>query len=361
MNVKIITNTIELENIQEKWNVLQERSMSTFYDTYQFKSAWWSSYKDDSDKSLFVITVFENDKLIGLAPLLISSKKENFISYKELEFLGEGDYRNVLIDVNNNSFKILNLIFKTIEDNKDKWDRVNLTHISNNTDLAKYILTQTKYNKYLKYLVECPILNFNKYFNFEEYKKEFVSSSANKYRNKLKREIGYRFKVIKENSIFDEIVELHKKEQKYLNYKNKSKNRYSLYEDPKRYKYIEELYSKSQDIITFIIEDMDGNIIIYDTCYLWNKVLHSWNMAFDPKYQKYNVGRIINFEIMMYAFENKEISMFDFGCGRYPWKFEWTDEVVFNYQLDIWNNISLYRKVNIIKQVKNLIKSIIKK
>ncbi len=56
-------------------------------------------------------------------------------------------------------------------------------------------------------------------------------------------------------------------------------------------------------------------------------------MGINPDFMNYRVGKIINFEIIQYLFENSEEMIFDFGSGRYPWKFEWTQNYKIVYEL----------------------------
>ena len=50
------------------------------------------------------------------------------------------------------------------------------------------------------------------------------------------------------------------------------------------------------------------------------------------------------YEMFKYAFETKKFKRFDCGTGRYPWKFEWTNDFNLLYQLNIDKPRSKYLK-----------------
>ena len=186
-----------------------------------------------------------------------------------------------------------------------------------------------------------------KFNSFETYEKEFVSSKDRKYSNGLQRKIGYNFKAISNDNeeVYEEISQLHINEQNYLVRNKGRKERKSLYNDQFYSEFVKKLYNNNSKVITFKIEDTSGNLLIYKTCYLYKRVLYSWNTAYNPKYENYQLGRIIILKIAKYVFENNIADIFDFGAGRYSWKFEWTDDFIFDYKLDMWNEKTLKGKL----------------
>lgn len=353
MESKIISKFEELEDIREEWKELELNSDITFYDTFNFNYNWANSYKNDNSKELFVICIYDNKKIIAIMPLVIQELKKKFVKYKELNFMADADYKNVIVDKRYNINKIHNIIFDLIKRNDYRWDLLNLNHISEKSYVFKFLLKNTYYNKNLKMSMECPVIFLDKYTNYDNYKHYFSNSHVNKYRNKLLREVGYILNVVRDDSMFDSMVDTHIKEQSYMNEKYNNKDRYSIFNEKDKLNYIRDLYKKSKNTITFIIEGHDKEIIAYSTCYIYNGVLHFWNTGFNPKYEKYSVGRILKLEIIKNVFENRYGNIIDFGCGRYAWKFEWTDDFVSNYNLKIWGTS---QKVKLIKGIFKLAK-----
>lgn len=350
MQTKILTTTNEFFKLKGDWERLQEQDDNvTYYSSFEYNWTWWEVYKNDKNKELFIIVLEINGAVIGIAPLIIEKINKKILAYRRIKFLCRGDYLGIIIDRSSNIKygTIIREMFNFIESKNKYFERMTLTHIKYDSRLSAYLLKNKKYNENFKYLIECPILKYQKFNTFDTYKKEFVSSSAKKYSNKLQREIGYSFKVVSNDNeeVYEKISQLHINEQNYL-VKNKGrKERISLYNDKFYSEFVKRIYYNNSKVITFKIENGNGDLLIYDTCYLYKRVLHSWNTAYDTKYESYNLGKVINFEIVKYIFENNIADIFDFGAGGYPWKFEWTNDFVFDYQLDMWNEKTLKSKL----------------
>lgn len=342
MQTRIITSTEEFYRLKDHWQELEQQDPdSTYYSTFEFNKTWWDVFKETKDKSLFIICVYNNGKIVGIAPLIIEKHKKNIFSWNVLKFLGWGDYLGVIINRKENSeLTIIKEMFKAIENFKDKWDRIQLTHIKHNSFLAFYLLKSREYNENFKYLTECPCVYFNKYESLEKYKITYYVQRIRKLNNKLMREKNYKFKVIhnKEGDhIYDLISGIHKKEQKFLIHEKNRKERRSLFLDKDLSKFVKNIYKNNSKVFTFILEDNNEKVMCYDTCYLYKRVLHCWNSGFDTDLQKYSVGKILDYEIIKYIFKNRVADVFDFGAGRYNWKFQLTKDFIFDYKLDRWN------------------------
>ncbi|MGL5901209.1 MAG: GNAT family N-acetyltransferase, partial [Cetobacterium sp.] len=338
MNVEIITEIGELRKIKEEWQELEIKEKdTTIFQTYLYNSIWWESVKDFNEYKLNIIVVRDkNLNILGIAPLILEEEKKMFLKIKTLKFMGWGDYLNFLIlSKNTNVGKVVSKIFDTI--NNLKIDRVILTNIDINSNFGNVLRKNERYNKSLEFLTECPQIKFYKYNSLSNYREKFNYSSLNNLKNKLKKD--YSYKLIVENNMkkdrFKEISEIHKNLQVFLNKEKKSKNRKSLYEDSRRGYFLEKFYNKSDKILNFLLIDIDDNIIAYETCYINGKRILNWNMAHDSNYNAYSPGRIINLEIIDWFFkqDNFQDYIFDFGCGGYSWKFQWTDDSTSVYKL----------------------------
>lgn len=357
MQNKIITTIDEFYSLEDDWKELQQNDKDvTYYSTFEYIKTWYDVYKSEQNIKLFIVVLYENKKVICIAPLMIFKRKKGIVNINILKFLGAGDYLGVIIDRNYNNKQVcIKEIFKILSNNNQHFDKVELTHIKHNSELAAYLLKSDKYNKYFSYLIECPYVNFSKYHTFENYIKNQIKLSQIKYYiNKLKKDTGYCFKVVygNENNIIDTVAKLHKFEKQYLIKVKQKYNRKSLFEDERRYEYIKNLYSNYGNAITFIIEDKNGEMLIYYACYKYKNVLHFWNTAYNPVYEKYDLTKVLNYEIFKFIFENKFVGLFDYGAGRYPWKFKWTNDFIFNYQLVFWNEKN--KKIGVLSKIYRL-------
>jgi hypothetical protein len=206
------------------------------------------------------------------------------------------------------------------------------------------MLRKEDYNKRLNYFTECPQIKISEYNSCEDYFKKNGPKKIKTYSNKLMRDHNYIFEIIRDGSIYSTISQVHIYEQKFLNSENGDKTRRSIFESRDKH-YIERLFKNSNDTITFLLRTKDREVIAYNTCYVFNKTLHSWNIANNPTYYKYSPSKVLYYEIISYIFEKRAFDVFDFGAGRYSWKFEWTNNFILNYKLDYWNTSTKNGKI----------------
>lgn len=320
MKVEIIKTTYEIQKLKSEWEELENiEKETTIFQTFLYNYTWWETIEDLEKYQLSIIVVREdNGNLLGIAPLVIEIEKKLFFKIKVLKFMAWGDYLGFLLKTDNtNTGKIISKIFETIE--KLNIDKVRLTNIDINSILGKYLKKHQKYSYLMEFPVECPQVLFNKYENFNKYKEKYNYNSLNNLRNKLKKESNYIFIVDYSNKYFDEIRKIHIDLKNFLNFDNKNSKRKSLFENIEKNNFLKSYYSTSKNLFSFYLMDKNYKVINYAICYLKNNRIINWNVGHVPAFSKYSPGRIINYEIIQWGFEqnNKDL-IFDFGCGGYP-------------------------------------------
>lgn len=349
MIIKVITDQEGLLTIKEDWEKLEKQNASmTYYNSFHFNYTWWLTYGKDPNRQLFIICCCDNHRMVGIAPLMIESCKR-IIRYKVLKFMGRGDFLNFIIDPGgNNELAIIRQLFAAIEANASQWDQMQLTHIPDQTMLLWYLLKSVNYNPSVTFLSLCPRIELAHYGSFEEYATEWVSAKASKHLIKLQKEVGYRFKVVNNKddyNVLDAIAETHRMEQHYLNTEKQRSERSSLFDDPEKMEFLTRLYDRNEHVVTFLLETNDGEMITYQTCYLFQDKLHVWNIGYNPKFRQYNLTCVRTIETLNYLMSNSVGYIFDWGAGGYPWKFEWTDKYTVNYLFTKWNPASKRAKL----------------
>ncbi|AHM57166.1 hypothetical protein EAL2_c18850 [Peptoclostridium acidaminophilum DSM 3953] len=344
MEYKIITSIDEFYGLKHQWERLQEiDDEATIYSTFALAKAWCEAHRDCESMELFIICIFQGVDILGIAPFAIEHHNKWGLNYRELVFLGMGDFLTVLVDESKeDAMSIFRKIFTVVEENSSLWDKMSLNNIINNSKLGYFFLRSRKYNEHLgysRYNLECPNLLFDKYESFDRYRDSLIPKSIKRNMKKLKEITDYDVEARSDKNVYELMARMHINEQEYL---RKSKNRLdrkSLFADSRRAEFIRNVYGESDNLITFFLKSKnhDGSNIAYEACYIYKDVIHSWNSAYDPEFEKYGVGSVLSLEIIRYCFENKIAAKLDFGCGRYPWKFDFTDSFTSLYQLELWN------------------------
>ena len=340
--IKIVTKMEEFINMKEDWERLEKLDLDvTYYSTFHFNYCWWLTYGQDKRNKLFIICCYRDNKIVGIAPLMIREIDKKIIKCHELCFLGKGDYFNFIVDSSKfSSLAIIKDIFNAIEENSDRWDRIELTHIQKDTQLLRYLLRHDKYNPHINYLTSCPRIDIKDFTSYEQFDKEFMNTKMRKKHEKLRNQTGYRFKLVtgSQDDIYERISQVHKMEKQYLQREKGKSERKSLFENKNNEEFLKRLFKDNDQVITFYLETEEGEMIIYNSCYLYGNVLYGWNTAYSPKYSHYHgVSDVIMIEMIQYLFKNDHGDQIDFGAGSYSWKFRWTSRFSVSYSFSMWN------------------------
>jgi hypothetical protein len=103
MNYRIeVIDTMEaFGKLSKQWNDLLALSRAdTIFLTWEWLYSWAETFMNSSDQ-LYIITVYDNEELIGIAPWIIRRTRFLGLSLKQIEFLGTpeagSDYLDVII------------------------------------------------------------------------------------------------------------------------------------------------------------------------------------------------------------------------------------------------------------------------
>lgn len=335
MDVRIVSTTEGLEDLQQPWERLEQQDPdTTFYITFRYIKAWWDSFCAKPGLKLHIACVLHNQAVVGIGPLVVTEQRKGPVILKMLEFAGRGDYFNFLVDRTLNPQTIIKYIFKALEENGD-WDIVRMTNIPGHSQLAAYLF-KSKDNPYFRHQIENPYADLSGYSDFAGYKAGNLPTKVIKLRNKLEREVGFQFQAVPGNrdGIFARISQLHRLEKQYLVKQMGKSHRHSLFEDKYISQFVRKVFEGTDNVLTFVYSDREGNMLGYKTCYLFNRVALSWNGAYHPEFNKYSIGKIFYHDILEYIMDNKLADCFDWGAGRYQWKFEWTNTFTSTYKYE---------------------------
>ncbi|WP_109473113.1 GNAT family N-acetyltransferase [Ornithinimicrobium cavernae] len=341
MEVRVITSSEELAGLGAEWEELEARPHTPYYVRHRFVTAWWNSYRQAPGYRLHVVTVRQNGRLVGIGPFAIRPEQRSGQPVRVLRWASHGDYLSLLhADDSHGSTArpevitqlILQELTRLVDDGTVV--SVHLTGIPSESDFAWHVRKSQDYHQRLAFLVENPYLDLSDGYT--------TPSHTTKYRNKLLREHELTFAVFHgaEHQILERIAAVHVAEKQHL-VEHGRDERHSLYEDPRRLEHIRGVFEGTRDAVTFAyVEGEDpatGTIAAYRTVFRDAGRLLSWNSAYLPAYERYRMGKVLQLRILEHLCgpegEDLGVQEFDFGAGRYPWKFEWTPSLRATYRL----------------------------
>lgn len=352
MEIDIITTASGLDLIRVEWEQLEARDPhATYYVTHRFVSAWWDAHQHSPEIDLHVVCVRNNQQLVGVAPFALRTRGRDGQTRRALTFASHGDYLGVLVAPEEKSDSVLKTVMAAVEQHEG-WDTVALRNVPAESPLASFLL-RSDYNKAFTFHIENPYIDLAGFDSFEKFAAERLPSKVRKYRNKFLRECNATFRVAQgdEGGIFDRVAELHQREQQFLADTQARHERYSLFADPLRAPHIRHLFTHTNDAITFFYESDQGELLGYRTGFQHGRTLLSWNSAYHPDFSQYRIGKIIQYDVIEHVLTHDLADVFDFGAGRYSWKFEWTNRFSTTYKLQLKRPRSSERRADETKQV----------
>lgn len=361
MVIEIITEESQLLAIQNEWERLSVNSECTYYDSFEYFYTWWISYKTNQDQ-LFVICAYENKQLIALAPFIKRKRKSwktCFQTIQYIEFIERGDFHDILVhSAADRQYKILKKIFDTAL--SSEYNILKLLRINPQHWMGYYILSDKQLSAHFTQAYMCPYIKISDYKDFNSYLMNFNQPQTVKQcSKKLASDTQYYMDTLNAGEdLYKLISTLHKEEQAYLREKKGIKKRLSPFENQDNI-FLSKLQKKSPYVKCFVLMSSQGEIICYNSCYIFNNCIHSWNIAYNPKFASYSPGKILYYSILQHLFSIPEFKdyTFDFGSGSYPWKHYFTRTTVINYNIHM-NNPNNKGFIKLLCNIKTLLNKI---
>jgi CelD/BcsL family acetyltransferase involved in cellulose biosynthesis len=323
-------NTREgLEGLRGEWNrLLTVSEVNTIFLTHEWVTAWWRGFGEE--KKLFILLVKDNERLIGIAPLMIEDRKIRFIGAPM------SDYCDFIVSEAKEA--VLGEVYKYILKGQRTWSNISLEEIkesSSTIPLSLRILpTLTKYFD-VSFSNPCFSLNM------EGMTADNINTLTNKkslrrYINFFSRNGGvHLYKVEgldRVHAVLDILFEQHSKLW--------GKRGMSSMFNEKRYKeFFRTLARELQISGNFDICALNFNdkIIATHLGFLYNKVYLSYCQSHDAAYSTRSPGIILQ-KLFIKRFFDEGFSEVDFSRGAEPYKLRFANRRRSNFTVTIYRN-----------------------
>ena len=183
IKIELITKTEALEELRTDWgNLHHQCTPHDIFLTWEWLSAWWITYQEG--KALWLVTARdESDTLVGIAPLMLVTQRENGISLRILRSLGypNSDVGGFL--VREGDARTLEALCNFIVQRKADWDAVELNEFQSDLPATRSIL---EYFQAAKLNIQTKA-NLHYYLPIEGTWDDFFKRLSAKMRQNLKR------------------------------------------------------------------------------------------------------------------------------------------------------------------------------
>lgn len=329
MKTQLFTKYEELKKISERWNqlVLNSDDPQIFY-----LWDWVDTYLDRSlskNDEIFIVTVWDDSELIGIAPMKIIRKnlgvcKQRILTNLLSEYV---DYSAFVIDKNVKAIEVLKKICDQILEYKKKWDIIQLDNFNSNCKTAwllKDIMTYKGFVDVSRYVnVTAPYLD---YIDYDRVFDKKHLSDMSRRKKKLEKEAQIEIVVGSEinNEIWEKLVTFHKENYKGVGFSHRICQLF-----------YGKLISRQEmaDKIEFSYFVVNKEIAAVHFGFIYADRVYYYVPSYNKNYSKFGVGNLLLKEIIDH-YREKGYKTFDFLRGSENYKNVWTDKCQFNFSFN---------------------------
>ncbi len=316
--IRLITSTKEFESLHNQWNsLLDQNHIKSAILTWEWLFAWWTVFGEK--KQLWIVTVWENENLVGIAPLMLEKRKKNGLPLKTLCSLGAptNDIGGYLVRKQDND--VLTAINDYILHQKLEWDLFELNEFKHDS----FEIAPTRKIFQTSNLLLIDETNEHYHVSVEGNWDEYYESLSKKFRKNLRRaqrnsqKLGdVEIRHYKGNEIrweiFEDMIEV-----------NCHANFPRVCDSKKEQAFLEKLHKTASQWLTVYLLYADGKPIAYEYGFLYNNRLEDWRAGFDTRIDpSISIGKFMALNILQDAFDNS-LSEVDFMRGSHDYKREW--------------------------------------
>lgn len=369
LTIRVITEENEFAALATAWNSLLVNSYANnIFLTWECIFSWWQAYR--TNKKLLVIAIEKNKELIGLAPLYITKARFFGIrKLKHIEFIGSTgascEYLDFIL-LKGREQECTFAILDTICGLKEiKWDVINLLSIKEDSQNLAWI---KKYYSEKMIPYSCYGLRESFYIPIPETMDEFYKTLSRDRKNKFKRS-----KAILEEKYtvsLQEVTQVNDLEQGYKAFIELHQKRWEQRGSEgsfaqENYKFLEFHNNIVKHFFKngwlFIIFLKVNDVIVagqYD--FIYDNKLYCYQKGFDPAWEKYSIGSVLQLCVLEYAIKNK-LKEFDYLRGNELYKSWWTKSTRKCYDIAAWNSNYGYHLVNLEKKIRRSLRLMLPK
>jgi CelD/BcsL family acetyltransferase involved in cellulose biosynthesis len=329
MRLYELNRYIDLLDLKTTWSALLERCPHSIFSTWEWVSIWWKHF--GRGKKLILLIAEEDNRVVGIAPLMYSVSTMLGAKRGKIEFVGtpHSDYNNFIIAEQKEQF--LKLLIEYLKRLPEKWDLVDLIDIPQDSECLPFLKTVSSS---IKPTENCPYLplpnSFDVFMETLSYKKrKYVRRGLRKLESSFKvdfvdcSEIQHYFEGM--NCLF----ELHQK-------KWESIGQSGVFSDQAVRDFhleIAETFSREKRLSLNVLA-LSGIPVAVEYGFKCNFRYYAYLPGVDPEYSKFSVGNML-FILIVKKLIQEHFTVYDFLRGSEEYKDYWSAISKWNYQVTL--------------------------
>lgn len=341
VNLVVIETYEKFLALSSEWNALLNNPLldHTVFSTHEWLCVWLNHF--GKDRKILVLLAYDEDTLVGIAPLMSSNKKLRGCNVRCIGFIeNSNSLHNDFVVLPQRRKETINAFINWLINNQERWDIIELINMpmdSENTVMIQsiihdYNLLRGSYPGYTS-----PYIEINS--DWDSYYKSLSSKARKTLRNisnRMEKEGTCSLQCIRTHD------EYRAKEHHILDIAKNSwteKVGDSLASGG-NLPFFRELSAKAaqKNWLMVWLLSLDEKYVAYEYHLIYRKVLYGMRTSFDDEYSRVSPGAYLDFRIVRSLFEKKiDVEGYDLGGSYDFYKKKWTDCKKQNINLKIFN------------------------
>ncbi len=341
MEVEKIDNYDAFLALKSVWNdLLAAGDTNTIFLTHEWIQAWWETFGQEHE--LFIIAVKSNDKITGIAPLMLTDIPGFLRRKKIVQFIGtpNADYSDF---IGKDKSVIVDGVLSYFKEHPDDWTRLELSQIPGSS-FSREAFEKAAAESGMKYRIKkIETVHLYKYEGTESDRPEFSlkqGSTFKRNRNFFKQHNGLNFERIRDTARIKKFLpyffQCHVNRWKTLGLPGKFLN-------PKMREFHEKLvdYLSPLDRISYLVLNHGEVPLASLFAFDYGNAVFLYNIATESFYERRSPGIII-LHFLTEHFVREGYHVIDFLRGEGSHKARFINQSSINYQYNIYNSSLAY-------------------
>lgn len=342
--IKEIRTEEKLLSLRSEWRDLLERSDSNLlFLTHEWVTCWWEHFRRQrslaSRSEPFVLALYRNDRLCGIAPLIIDVESILGIPFRIVRFLGYGasDYSDFIFAEDKKS--LLYSIVEYLTVRSRAWDFLEIREFyssSPNLTAFQEVVAKAGFVQNVEPDSICPYIYVKE--DWESFYKSIFNSRRQRdhrreWRNlKAAGKLNFRFlnSFSKEPGLIGIMAEIQR------GHPHASDDRPGDFNVVEYRKFLKAFIAKAEEKgwLTITLLELDGSVVAYWLGFRYNACQYLYSTSYVRQYRKLGVGKLLMMH-MLEQYWTLDIDKIDFLRGNEDYKREWAKEERRNTRLII--------------------------
>ena len=340
LRIAEVSHYDEFTKCRDAWGDLLSRSrIDNIFLTYEWIDACIRYFC--KGQRLLMLNVFNGNRLVGIAPLMIRRYKYFGLPVRAISFIGTiiSDRMDFILDGNNKE-ESLTLIMDYLMDMKSDWDFIDFQEMAEYTGNAKIIEAWLKNKKILN--IDGPSTK-SFFIEFNGNKNSFHQRFSKKFNTQLKKT---KSKSIDSNIEFKRYINRDIKAEEIFSNLNliegsswKAERQSGIFSKEDTMNFHREIFNtfSKKRWLDLSILSLDKKPIAYVYNYLYGKRSYGYSMAFNKEYSKLSPGTVLTCWVLRDSLA-RDILEYDFSRGEGLYKQGLTQDFKVHNRIRVFRN-----------------------